>query len=121
MSTKTMPPRSARFMTFGELAKGSRLSSGGTCRFCKGWIADGYYYGTRHFVCVDCAKARVAEKLPMVERRERAARGFANRVGEPLGVKFIAHLAGVTVEYAQWAIDQQALTKANQPPADIAL
>lgn len=106
MSTQEQPPRSARYMTFRELLDNKHESSPATCRFCKGWTKRGRYYGVRHFVCVDCCEKRGDEKLPSVVKREKACSAFANRIGGAPEAKFIATVSGVTIEYAQWVIDQ---------------
>lgn len=112
----TTPPRSARFMTFRELLDGKHESSDGTCRFCRGWNRPGRHYSIRHFVCVDCCEQRADEKLPSVAKAEAHARSYAKRIGDTPNARFVSHLAGVTIEYAQWLIDQETAERSARGP-----
>lgn len=96
-------PRSSRHMTFGELLARPSTTVG-TCRFCKAWHTPGRYYGIRHALCEKCCESRREEALPSVLKSERAARAYANRLGDPMSAQFISHLAGVTLVYAEWAL-----------------
>jgi hypothetical protein len=111
MSSKEPKPRSANYMTFGELLERKHRSSSGTCRFCRAYHVEGIYYSTRAMVCVECAEKRREETLPAVAKAETKALRMASEhlrdtTREPWKPWMVRQISGVNKDFAEWACAQ---------------
>lgn len=112
MSAQHTPrPRSAPFVTFGELLAYKHTTTVGRCRFCERYHVEGVYYSTRAGCCLECAAARRDEVMPAVAKAERKALRMAvERVQKGNAdsdvVWWVRHFAKVNTAFAEWAVAQ---------------
>lgn len=85
-------------------------SNSGTCCACHKWDKPTWQLSTRASICEDCAKRKGDAVLGSLVRCERRARSWIKRHKDCTD-QFIAHVAGVNVEWVK--AERAALAKAG--------